>query len=93
MGGFNVGRWATPEEVAFLTQQRTRLGGKKPATKLCKNEADISIAARSFHAVVLSLDRTGPINEGYKQGGKIVFLTEFDESGLSLADFIKSSCR
>jgi hypothetical protein len=92
MGDFNVGRWATPEELAFLEQQRTRLGGKKPTTKLYKNEADISIAARSFHSVVLSLDRTGPINEAYKQGGKVVFLTEFDDSGLSLANFIKSFC-
>ena len=92
MGGFNVGRWATPEELAFLGQQRMRLGSQRPATKLFKNEADRSIAARSFHSVVLTLDRkAGPINDAYKQGWKVAFLTDFDESGLSLADFIRAA--
>jgi hypothetical protein len=93
MGGSNVGRWATQEELAFLEQQRTSLGSKRP-TKLYKNEADRSIAACAFHSVVLTLDRkTGPINQAYKQGGRVVFLTEFDRSGKTLAEFIKAECR
>jgi 5S rRNA maturation endonuclease (ribonuclease M5) len=43
--------------------------------------------------VVLSLDaKTGPINAAYKQGGMVVFLTDFDKSGKSLSDFIKAAC-
>ena len=52
-----------------------------------------SLAARSFHSVVLSLDaKAGPINDAYQQGGKVVFLTDFDKSGMSLSDFIKAAC-
>jgi hypothetical protein len=77
----------------FTEQQKTKLGDtKKPKTRLYKNEADISIAARSFQSVVLSLDskKNDPIATAFKQGGKVVNLANFDKSGLSLADFIKS---
>ena len=75
-----------------MNQQSTPLTpGKKKKTKLYKDEADISLATRSFHSVVLSLDaKRGPINNAYKQGGKVVFLTDFDKSGKSLRDFIKA---
>lgn len=92
-GGWDVGRWITPEEMAFITQQRTALkDSKKRLTKLYPGEADISLAARSLHSVILSLDaKAGPINDAYKQGGKVVFLTDFDKSGISLSDFIKTA--
>jgi hypothetical protein len=93
VGGFNVGRWASAEEVAFMEQQKTKLGAvKKPSTKLYKNEADISVAARAIHSVVITLDKkNGPINDAYKQGGKVVFLTDFDSNGLTLKEFILSN--
>lgn len=95
VGGWGEGYWVSNEERAFIEQQKTRLGGgKKPSTRLYKNEADISLAARSFHSVVISLDKkTGPLNDAYKQGGKVVFLTEFDMSGMSLSDFIKQKIK
>jgi hypothetical protein len=94
VGGLDVGYWASKEELAFIEQQKTRLGGgKKPSTRLYKNEADISLAARSFHSIVISLDdKTGPLNDAYKQGGKVIFLTDFDKSGMSLSGFIKAAC-
>jgi hypothetical protein len=92
-GGFNVGRFASLEEIAFIRQQRTPLKPKQQIknqkTKLYKDEADISLAARSFNSAVLTLDaKNGPITDAYKQGGKVVFLTDFDSSGMSLCDFI-----
>lgn len=94
VGGLDQGRFITPEESAFIAQQRTppkksqQVIRKK--TGLYKEEADIAIGARAFHSVVLSLDaKKGPINDAYKKGGKVVFLTDFDSSGLSLADYIK----
>jgi len=92
--GLDVGRLASQEEIAFMDQQRTPLKlrhqKKSLKTKLYKDEADISIAARSFHSVVLSFDgKGGPINDAYKQGGKVIFLTNFEQSNLSLSDFIK----
>jgi len=93
VGGLGVGRWANPEEIAFIAQQKTALrDSKKRPTKLYPGEADISLAARAFHSVILSLDaKAGPINDAYKQGGKVVFLTDFDNSGMSLSNFIKTA--
>jgi hypothetical protein len=79
--------------LAFIEQQRSRLSsGKKQITQLYKNEADISLAARSFHSVVLTLDKkNGPLKDAYEQGGKVIFLTNFENSGMSLSAFIKST--
>jgi len=92
VGGFNQGYWASKEEIAFIHQQRGRLGSeKKQSTRLYKNEADIGLAARSFHYIVLSLDdKPGPISDAHKQGGHVVFLTDFDQSGMSLSEFIEA---
>ena len=90
VGGFGQGRWAQQEEIAFLAQQKTSLGALRTKTKLYKNEADRSLGARAFTGVVLSLDaKNGPINDAYRQGGRVVFLKGFPASGLSLAEFIK----
>lgn len=94
VGGLDEGRFASAEEIAFLARQRTPLKARKinSKTRLYKNEADISLAARAFNAIILSLDaKTGPINDAYKQGGKVVFLTDFDKSGMSLRDFIRAA--
>lgn len=92
-GGFNVGFFISEAELAFINRQRSRFGNeKKPTTRLFKNEADISLAARSFHSVVLTLDKkNGPLKDAYDQGGKVVFLTDFDAGGMSLSEFIKSA--
>ncbi|HXT06498.1 MAG TPA: hypothetical protein VN715_06110 [Roseiarcus sp.] len=91
VAGWGHGRWASAKELAFIDQQRTALKNRIRPTKLYEGEADLSLAARSMHSVALSLDaKKGPINAAYKQGGKVIFLTDFDTSGLSLADFIRS---
>jgi hypothetical protein len=92
VGGLDEGYLASEEEIEFINQQKSRLGHtKKIRTGLHKNEADISVAARSLHSIVLTLDRkTGPINDAYKNGWNVVFLNELDNSGLSLRNFIKS---
>jgi hypothetical protein len=90
IGGFDVGHWASTEELAFIEQQKTRLGHGKRSTGLYKNEADISLAARAHDSIVISLDhKAGPINHAYKQSGMVVFLTDFDGQDKSLNQFIK----
>ena len=90
VAGFNQGRWASADELAFIAQQRTAIKDRLRPSKLHEGEADLSLAARSVHSVVLSFDaKKGPINSAYAQGGKIVFLTDFDKSGLSLREFIR----
>jgi hypothetical protein len=71
-----------------------KLGGAvKPAkrpSKLHKNEADLALAARSFHSAVVSFDRRSrPLNEAKTLGGTVVFLTDWPDSGLTLGEFIK----
>lgn len=91
-GGFDAGRWASQEELDFLAQQRTPLNPIKRKTGLQKDEADRALALRAIHSVVLSLDKKrGPINAAYQRGGKVVFLSGFDASGLSLEQFIQQS--
>jgi hypothetical protein len=90
VGGFGVGSWISQEELSFIKQQKTKIGTKKKeSTKLYNNEADVSIAARSLHSIVLTLDaKKGPINEAYKNGGEIIYLKDFDESNMSLKQYI-----
>lgn len=57
VGDADVGRWITSEESRFIEQQKTKIGTvKKAQTRLYKNEADISIAARAMHYVVITSD-------------------------------------
>jgi hypothetical protein len=94
VGGFGEGRWASPEESAFIAPYTAALktAKKRPTTPLYPKEADFLLAARASHSVVLSLDdKPGPIRDAYRQGDMVVFLTDFDKSGLSLGDFILRS--
>ncbi len=94
VGGWGEGEWASAEELRFIEQQQPRLGATKRPTKLYKNEADIAFGARAFNGVVLTLDaKRGPIKDAHAQKGKVVFLGDFDGSGQSLRDFIKTRMR
>jgi hypothetical protein len=85
--GFDQGRWASKQELDFIAQEH-RSDVVRP-TKLQKHEADISLAARSFHSVVLTLDtKRGPLKRASRQGGKVVFLNGFDTCGISLREFV-----
>jgi hypothetical protein len=87
-GGFDVARFAHPDEIKFLASQRA--SEVERPTKLQKHEADISLAARSFHSVVLTLDqRSAALKAASDQGGRVVWLNDIDASGQTLADFIK----
>jgi hypothetical protein len=89
-GGFDVGRWTTEHELKYIQQQRMPLKERSMRkTGLYKDEADAALALRAIHSVVLSLDaKKGPINKAYEQGGKVVFLSQFDASGMSLSEYI-----
>lgn len=92
--GFGLGRFITEEEAAFerATPRNRAAAPRKPGVKLRKNEADIALAARSFLGVVLTLDRKpGALADTHRQGGKVVFLTDFERSGLTLREFIEAA--
>lgn len=92
-GGWGIGHWQTRDESTFIEEQKSRLGTKVRPTGLLPNEADISIAARAVHSVVLSCEKkAGPIKSAKTQGAMVVLLDpiEFDNSGQSLAAFIRA---
>lgn len=92
--GFDIGRFASEDELEYMRRQRTPLGEPGPIRKtgLHKNEADRALALRSTHSVVLTLDaKKGPINTAYREGGKVVFLTGFDDNDCTLAQYVVRS--
>jgi hypothetical protein len=94
VGGFDIGRWASARELQFIAQQRRWLRQTQRKTKLYKNEADISLAARAFaiSCVVLTCDKKpGPLRDAYEQGGSVIYLNDFATSGLSLRDYIEKA--
>ncbi len=89
-GGFDVGRFASLEEIEFISKQRA--SNVVRPTRLQKHEADISLAARSFHSVVLTMDKKSPaLRAAREAGGRVVWLNEFDPSKHTLAEFIKTA--
>ena len=93
VGGFNVGWWATQPELDFIGRLRGKMG-KLMKTRLYDEEADISLGARSLVATVLTLDgKKGPLRLAHREGGDVIYLSGFDASGQSLADFICSQSR
>ncbi|WP_162801089.1 hypothetical protein [Azospirillum brasilense] len=91
LGGFGVGRWASKEELDFIQKHAHLIKNEKiKKSGMFKNETDVSLAARSFNAIVLTLDKTpnDPLDIAKKQGGNVVFLTDFPDSGLSLREFV-----
>ncbi|GAA0576960.1 hypothetical protein GCM10009416_14440 [Craurococcus roseus] len=92
--GFGSGRFITEDERDFAahTPWRSDDPPRKPEVKLRRNEADVALAARAFLGVVLTLDRKpGALADAHRQGGKVVFLTGFEGSGLTLREFVETA--
>lgn len=92
VGGFDVGGLVSVAEHEFHARHRSRQGSKKKdSTRLYGNEADLALAAASFDAVVLTLDKKpGPLREAHDAGGQVVFLNEFVHGDPSLADLVRA---
>ncbi|MBB5053597.1 MULTISPECIES: hypothetical protein [Afipia] len=89
-GGFDQGRFAAPEEIDFMLKYGT--SGIVRPTKLQKHEADISLAAKSFHSIVLTLDkRSSPLRAARGAGGKVVWLNDIDQNSLTLATYVRAA--
>jgi hypothetical protein len=88
-GGFGIGRWPDNAELEFVSDLKNAIGSKKRPSKLYKNEADLALASRSFHSLVLSLDaKTGPLKEAQKLGGHVLFLNDLKPPE-TIADFVR----
>jgi len=90
-GGFGFGTFQSEDERAFYAAIREPYLLDQPARNsgLTNNEGDAAVAAASLSSVVLTLDRkTGPLRAALDHGGKVLDMTPFEDSGLSLAGYV-----
>jgi hypothetical protein len=96
VGGWDFGRFISEEEGKFIAEQRqlnrpshSTLNEK---TRLFKQEADISLGARSFQSVVLTLDaKGGPLKDALNLGGMVLALTNFDPHTQKLSNVVRTA--
>lgn len=95
VAGFDEGYWAPSSALTFIEAQRQKRPEKpqQRRSKLYPLEADISLAARAFDAVVLTRDeKPGPLRDARAQGGRVLYISEYRASGLNLRAYIMSNC-
>ena len=64
---------------------------REKGSELTDNEADAAVAVQSFSSVVLTCEKpntNGPLRVAAELGGKVLYLRNFDQSGLSLQEYI-----
>jgi hypothetical protein len=95
-GGFGQGTWQSDADRSWYDSDNVKglLHGKgKRKSGLSDNQADASLAVRSFESVVLTDEvktKNGPLRLAAEQGGRVVYLADVEQSGLSLKDFVRS---
>ncbi|MGY0613111.1 hypothetical protein [Luteimonas sp. A501] len=94
-GGFGQGTFQSDADRRFYASPeiQSQLIGKTPRRSgLTANQADVSLAARSFRAFVLTNDqKAGPLKQAAKSGGKVVYLmAQVERSGLTLGQYMAS---
>jgi len=88
-GGFDQSRFCSEKESEFMSTEK--IGNSKRPTGLYKHEADISLAARSLHSLVLTCDNKNSLKRAKKNhGGRILDLNKL-KKGSSLASLIKNT--
>jgi hypothetical protein len=94
-GGFEQGTWQSQTEQEFYAaiSEQYLLGKSEKNSQLTDNEADATVAAKSFFSIVLTCElpkTTGPLRFAAEHGGKILYLRDFDQSGLTLRAYIEA---
>lgn len=96
-GGFGSGTFQSKEERDFYAKPEIKKqihNNKKSNSGLGKNEADASLAAKSFHSVILTnerINKSGPLKTAAQFGGKIVYLEdEIKPTGKKIGDYLLS---
>ena len=84
------GRFIEIAESELIQSESKIIGPGKRPTRLYNNEADVSLAARSLHSVVLTCDGKKALKRARDvHGGIVIDLKKYKKS-TNLADFIKS---
>ena len=95
VGGFGHGTFQSQTEREFYAaiSEQYLLGKSKTKSQLTKNEGDAAVAAQSFFSIALTCegpDKSGPLRFAAEHGGKVLYLGEFDQSGLTLKEYIEA---
>ena len=93
VGGFGQGTFQSQTEREFYAaiSKQYLLGKREMKSQLTKNEGDAAVAVASFSSIVLTCElpnTSGPLRFAAEHGGKILYLEDFNRSGLSLNAFI-----
>ena len=92
VGGFNCGRFIDLAEAEILSAERGVIKNSLRPTGLYKNEADVSLAARSVHSVILTSDSKKVLGRVVsKYGGVVVNLAQWPDD-TSFDSYMKSEC-
>ncbi|NOR17334.1 hypothetical protein GQ543_06475 [candidate division WOR-3 bacterium] len=93
IGGFDGGRFISHEEGGFISQQSHKIGSKKKKSRLYNQEADVVLGAMSMRFIVLTLDKkNGPLKDASEQGGRVLFVNEYDPSQEAFGEWIRRKC-
>lgn len=83
------GRFISKAESQTIKEESHLIGAKKRITHLYKHEADISLAARANHAVILTCDNKGALKRARDNTKRVVDLKKWDNTK-TLSEFIKA---
>lgn len=98
VGGFDQGTFQSQTEREFYDAIRERylLGKTETNSQLTQNEADAAVAAQSFFSIALTCEKpgkSGPLRFAYQHGGAVLYLADFDQSGLTLKECVTAFYR
>lgn len=91
VGGWDKGAWQSVEEEIFRAKLNNRFldfGTTVRANGLYRNEADVDLAVRSVHNIVISNDCKKALKVASEENYRVVFMTDFDGT-LGMRDFVK----
>jgi hypothetical protein len=92
-GGFDQGTFQSQTEREFYAaiSERYLIGRPEMGSQLTQNEGDAAVAAQSFFSIVLTCENRkvhGPLRYAAEHGGAVLYLEDFDGSGLTLSEYI-----
>lgn len=86
------GRFTSKAESMAMKSEGHLLGKVNKKTHLLNNEADVSLAARAAHSIILTLDNKKALKRARKTTGRVIDIKRWD-SETPLSEFIKSELK
>lgn len=93
-GGFDQGTFQSQTEEEFYSEisKPYLIGKSNTNSQLSRNEGDASVAVKSFYSILITCEKrekSGPIRYASEHGGKVLYLREFEKTGLTLRAYVE----